>query len=60
MCIVLIIGFILFIVQDEFREIGSEEKVMTVKIEKTQYKEQAEEYYIDILDSHEMAIHLCY
>ena len=34
--------------------VGPEEKVMTVRIEKTQYKEQAEEYFRDILDSHDM------
>lgn len=83
LCIVVTTGFILFIVQDEFRGnetvngideifsgqifddaqekltvhamgLGPEEKVMTVRIEKTQYKEQAEEYFRDILDSHDM------
>jgi hypothetical protein len=33
---------------------GPEEKVVTVRIEKTQYKEEAEEFYRDILDSHDM------
>lgn len=31
--------------------IGPVEKVMTVKVEKPQYKEQAEEYFRDLLDS---------
>ena len=34
--------------------LGPEEKVFTVRIEKTQYKEQAEKYFRDILDSHDM------
>lgn len=82
LCIV-VSGFILFIVQNEFEEnetangldkmfsgqifedaqeeftvqamgLSPEEKVITVRIEKTQYKEQAEEYFRDILDSHDM------
>ncbi|MFZ0446659.1 MAG: hypothetical protein WAM95_18910 [Bacillus sp. (in: firmicutes)] len=31
---------------------GPEEKVVTVRIENKQYKEQAEEYFRDILDSY--------
>ncbi len=34
--------------------LSPEEKVFTVRIEKTQYKEQAEEYFRDILDSRDM------
>lgn len=33
---------------------GPEEKVVTVKIKKTQYKDAAEKFYRDILDSHDM------
>ncbi|QEY19998.1 hypothetical protein D0S48_04415 [Psychrobacillus sp. AK 1817] len=34
--------------------LSPEEKVFTVRIERTQYKEQAEEYFRDILDSRDM------
>lgn len=34
--------------------LSPEEKVFTVRIEKTQFKEQAEEYFRDILDSPDM------
>lgn len=34
--------------------LSPEEKIFTVRIEKTQYKEQAEEYFRDILDSRDM------
>ncbi|UDK98241.1 hypothetical protein EYB33_19065 [Lysinibacillus sphaericus] len=83
LCIVVTIGFIFFIGQDEFREketansideifsgqifddakekltvhamgLSPEEKVLTVRIEKTQYKDQAEEYFRDSLDSRDM------
>ncbi|MFJ7183784.1 hypothetical protein [Lysinibacillus xylanilyticus] len=78
LCIV-VTGFILFIVQDEFEGndtangiekmfsgqifdvakekftvhsmgLSPEENVLTVRIGKTQYKEQTEEYFRDILD----------
>jgi len=34
--------------------IGSEEKMMTVRIEKPQYKEEAEKYFRNLLDSNGM------